>query len=437
MYIDTIRIENFRTFRAAEIALLHPLRTKRELTDTFGLSPVLYPNINLILGNNGMGKSTFLKALALACLGPVVTEVRPDRFVRREPGAPAMIRRDVVRARGRVPDMPSTRSIIKGVFVPNRQDDVAKSVKQIKSTIRIDRRDAFEQSRYLDRVGKEWHPIYSEESDALFFVGYGANRRTEDKERYDPSARRKSAVVRARRVMSLFDESYSLVPLSSWLPLVEAKDKTRYAQVAQLLQSIVGEGHWTFTGEMENGEYLFQRGDQKVPYPALSDGYRAFYGWLGDLLHHVCETATPGKTMVQNQGMVMIDEIDLHLHPSWQMEVLPRLSKELPNIQFIVTSHSPLVVGSLQWVNLIVLEPGDAQSTTLLRKEIPVHGLDADQVLITAFFGLGSSRVGDKAARLKELSTRATEGDRQAASQLLREMSKGTEALPAVTTTDE
>ena len=218
---------------------------------------------------------------------------------------------------------------------------------------------------------------------------------------------------------------------------MEAKDKTRYTQVAQLLQSIVGEGHWTFTGEMENGEYLFQRGDQKVPYPALSDGYRAFYGWLGDLLHHVCETATPGKTMVQNQGMVMIDEIDLHLHPSWQMEVLPRLSKELPNIQFIVTSHSPLVVGSLQWVNLIVLEPGDAQSTTLLRKEIPVHGLDADQVLITAFFGLGSSRVGDKAARLKELSTRATEGDRQAASQLLREMSKGTEALPAVTTTGE
>ena len=213
MYIDTIRIENFRTFRAAEIALLHPLRTKRELTDTFGLSPVLYPNINLILGNNGMGKSTFLKALALACLGPVVTEVRPDRFVRREPGAPEMIKRDVVRARGRVPDMPSTRSIIKGVFVPNRQDDVPKSIKRIKHTIRIDRKGAFEQSRYLDKeVGDEWHPIYSEESDALFFVGYGANRRSEDKERYDPSARRKSAVVRARRVMSLFDES---VPRSS------------------------------------------------------------------------------------------------------------------------------------------------------------------------------------------------------------------------------
>jgi predicted ATPase len=431
MYIDTIRIENFRTFRMAEIDLLHPQRTKRELTEKFNLSPVLYPNINLILGNNGLGKSSFLMALALACLGPVVTEVRPNRFVRREPGASEMIKRDLKRVRGKVPDMPSTRSIIKGVFVPNRQDDVAKSVKRIDSRIRIDRRDAFEQSRYLDKVGKEWHPIYNEDSDALFFVGYGANRRSEDKERFDPSTRRKSAVVRARRVMSLFDESYSLVPLAAWLPLVESKDKTRYAQVATLLRSIVGEGHWRFTGEMESGEYLFQRGDQKVPYPALSDGYRAFYGWLGDLLHHVCDTATPGKTMVQNQGMVMIDEIDLHLHPSWQMEVLPRLSKELPNIQFIVTSHSPLVVGSLQWVNLIVLEPADAQSTTLVRKEIPVHGLDADQVLVTPFFGLNTSRVGDKAARLKDLSSRASEGDRRAASQLLREMSQGSEVAPA------
>ena len=431
MYIDTLRIENFRTFRMAEIDLLHPLRTKRELTAKFNLSPVLYPNINLILGNNGMGKSTFLMALALACLGPVVTEVRPSRFVRREPGAPELIKRDLKRARGKVPEMPSTRSIIKGVFVPNRQDDVPKSVKKITSHIRVDRRDDFERSMFLDRETKEWHPIFSDDSDALFFVGYGANRRTEDKERFDPSARRKSAVARARRVLSLFDESYSLVPLSAWLPLVESKDKTRYQQVAQLLQSIVGEGHWRFTGEMESGEYLFQRGDQKVPYPALSDGYRAFYGWLGDLLHHVCDTATPGKTMVQNQGMVMIDEIDLHLHPSWQMEVLPRLSKELPSIQFIVTSHSPLVVGSLQWVNLIVLELGDAQSSTLLRKEIPVHGLDADQVLVTPFFGLNTSRVGEKATRLKDLSSRASEGDRQAASQLLREMSQGTEAAPA------
>ena len=55
MYIDTIRIENFRTFRTAEIDLLHPLRTKRELAAKFNLSPVLYPNINPILGNNGMG----------------------------------------------------------------------------------------------------------------------------------------------------------------------------------------------------------------------------------------------------------------------------------------------------------------------------------------------------------------------------------------------
>jgi energy-coupling factor transporter ATP-binding protein EcfA2 len=415
MYVDTIRIENFRTFRFAEIELLHPGRTRQELKKAFPIHEVLYPNINLILGNNGTGKSTFLKALALTCLGPVVTQVKPDRLVRREPGAPAALKRPLATAKGRVPDLPSTRAIIKAGFIPNLQDHMAKSVKRIDSRIRIDRTDTFEEAKYLEKVKKEWHPIFSESSDAMFFVGYGANRRSEDKERFDPSARKGASHARARRVMSLFDDTYSLVPLTAWLPRVHAVNKGRYTQVMRLLQRIVGEGHWTFTGEMERGEYLFKRGNQLVPFPALSDGYRAFYGWLGDLLYHVCETASRGKKLVDNSGIVMIDEIDLHLHPSWQMEVLPRLSKELPNIQFIATTHSPLVVGSLQWVNLVVLEPGDAQSSTLVRKNIPVHGLDADQVLVTAFFGLGTTRATAQAVHLKTLSTRAGEGDRKAA----------------------
>jgi energy-coupling factor transporter ATP-binding protein EcfA2 len=440
MYVDTLRIENLRTFRTTEIALLHPARSQKELCETYPtISEVLYPNINLILGNNGTGKSTFLKALALACLGPVVSSVNPDRLVRREPKAPRATKRKIKTVKGALADLPSTRAIVKGIFVPNAQDCMPKSIKQVQSVIRIDRTESFEEARYLARVKtpsgkrvprapKEWHPIYSAESDAMFFVGYGANRRSEDKERFDPSARKSASHARARRVMSLFDETYSLVPFAAWLPSLAANNKGRFTQVIRLLKAIVGDDHWTFTGEVEAGEYLFQRGDQLVPFPALSDGYRAFYGWLSDLLYHVCMTASRGKKLVDNSGIVMIDEIDLHLHPSWQMEVLPRLSTQLPNIQFIVTSHSPLVVGSIQWVNLIILTPGDGQSSTLERREIPVHGLDADQVLVTPFFGLDSSRSDAQSVHLKNLSTLAGEGDRKAASQLLRELSQGSEA---------
>ncbi len=432
VYVESLRIENFRTFRTAEIELLHPGLTRKELRTKYPIDKLLFPNVNLILGNNGSGKTTFLKALALACLGPVVSEVRSDRLVRREPGAPATLKRRLKRVKGTL-EMPNTRAIIKAGFLLNPQDHAPRGVKRIDSRIRIDRKGSFEKIIHLEKSdAPEWDPIFSEESDAMFFVGYGANRRSEDKERFDASTRKSAAHGRARRVMSLFEETYSLVPLANWLPGWGLKNKKRYPQVVKLLQRIVGDAHWTFTGKLEAGEYLFKRGDQLVPFPALSDGYRAFYGWLGDLLYHVCSTLRGTRKLADTAGIVMIDEIDLHLHPSWQMEVLPRLSKEFPKLQFVVTSHSPLVVGSLQWANLIVLESGDAQTSTLVRKEIPVHGLDADQILITPFFGLDSTRASASAIHLQELSTRASAGDSSAASQLLREMSQGSEtsALP-------
>jgi predicted ATP-binding protein involved in virulence len=109
------------------------------------------------------------------------------------------------------------------------------------------------------------------------------------------------------------------------------------------------------------------------------------------------------------------------------MEILPSLSKSLPNIQFIVTSHSPLIAGSLQWVNLIALEPGEAQSTVLERKQVPIHGLDADQVLLSPFFALNTTRTGKRAARLRELRDRVRQGDREAAMQVMDELSRGSE----------
>lgn len=429
MYVDSIRIENFRTFRHAEIELLHPQRSQSELSELFPIPSVLYPNINLILGNNGSGKSAFLRAVALACLGPVANSIKPERLVRREPGAPSVIKRLL---RVRAPDLPSTRSIIKGKFVPNAQDEIDN--KSFSSTIRIDREQDYEEIRYLDRSGKatrgekEWHPIFSEESEALFFVGYGANRRSEDKETLSRSSKGASH-ARARRVLSLFDEAYSLVPLSLWLPRVQATNKGRFSQVMDLLRAIAGEEHYHMTDRMEGGEYLFERERLLVPFPALSDGYRAFYGWLGDLLYHVTQTAPRGKKLIDNHGIVMIDEIDLHLHPSWQMEVLPRLSRALPNIQFITTTHSPLIVGSLQWVNLVTLQPGDAQSSTLERRQVPVHGLDADQLLVTPLFGLNGTRVPTKAARLRDLRDKARLGDEQASLLMMQEMRTGSEGI--------
>lgn len=417
MYIDEIRLNNFRTFRKAEVTFVHP-------DQNFELLDIPKPrltNVNLLLGNNGFGKSALLKAIALAALGPAVRSsgIYAYRLVRREPVGKG-------KSKGRTASAQPKEAMLEARFTPHPQDRAGGHAK-IESRVGVVRRGDLEEFEWTHADDKRWHPIFSSSSDAFFFVGYGATRRVERRESVDLASRRSSAFSRAQRVQSLFEEAYSLIPLNTWLPRFKSQNPGRYKQVINLINKLMGKGHYTFRGAMEQEEYVFERGGLKVPFPAMSDGYRAYLGWIGDLLYHVCTTCPSGKKLMENRGIVMVDEIDLHLHPKWQMSVLPTLANALPNIQFIVTSHSPLIVGSLEWMNIILMSPAPRQSSQPKRLESAVHGLDADQVLLTDFFGLESTRAHGKKRRLKDLTLQARQGDTDAAKELLDEMSEGLE----------
>ena len=406
MYIDSIGMREFRTFKRSSVRFVHP--DSRALD---GSAPPKLDNMNLVIGGNGSGKTTLLKGVALAALGPAVADsgLFPYHLVRREAGQPA-----------------TEGALIEAAFTPNAQDrngQLPDDMSRVESFIRVDRRGDLERFMWVHGDEKPWHPIYSNSSDAFFFVGYGANRRVEKVERVDAAGRQASSFTRARRIMSLFEEDYSLLPLSHWLPRYEAENPGRFAQVRTLINGLLGRGRYRFTGKMENGEYIFQHRNAHVPFPALSDGYRALLGWIGDLLYHVCETCPSGKRLDENQGIVMIDEVDLHIHPGWQMALLPRLAQRLPRIQFIVTSHSPLLVGSLEWQNVIIARQRRNGSSSLERATVDVSKLDADQILLTELFGLQSTRSGSQTRRIRKLLERMREGDPDAARRLMAELS--------------
>jgi hypothetical protein len=380
--------------------------------------------MNLLLGNNGLGKSAFLKGIALAALGPAVADagIFPYRLVRMESAKNSRSERT------RRPLFPNeSDALITARFRPHEQDHVPPHIKEIESMVGIQERGDLERLAWLHKDEKLWHPVFQSESDAFFVVGYSAARQVERSDRESPSLRRETSFIRAQRVQGLFQESFSLIPLTAWLPRIQDSNPGRYTQVQHLINKLLRHAHYTFSGEMDGREYAFERGGLRIPFPALSDGYRAYLGWLGDLLYHVVMTCPPGKKLIDNQGIVMVDEIDLHLHPKWQVSVLPILAKELPNLQFIVTSHSPLIAGSLEWMNIIVMEPAGATASIPKRLQAPVHGLDADQVLLTDFFKLESTRASDKERRLKRLTVQARKGDLEAAKTLLDEMSSGAE----------
>lgn len=88
---------------------------------------------------------------------------------------------------------------------------------------------------------------------------------------------------------------------------------------------------------------------QTIPFHLLSDGYRNMIGMVADIAYRMA-TLNPqleADVIKQTEGIVLIDEIDLHLHPKWQREVVGRLLNTFPKVQFVATTHSPFIIQSL------------------------------------------------------------------------------------------
>lgn len=96
-------------------------------------------------------------------------------------------------------------------------------------------------------------------------------------------------------------------------------------------------------------ETIIQKTPQTIPFHLLSDGYRNMIGIVADIAYRMA-TLNPqleAEAIKKTEGMVLIDELDLHLHPNWQKQVVGRLLDTFPKIQFVATSHSPFIIQSL------------------------------------------------------------------------------------------
>jgi predicted ATPase len=415
MYIEQLDLENLRTFAGVAgkpLVFVHPecdfrpLKTPPSPEDERLPRPRL-PNVTLLLGDNGSGKTTILRAIAASAFGPAA--------------------KDLLRDSSLVRHGENTARIFAKLLL--HQQDQAQG-ERIDSDIELNRRGERLDVQLGSTLFEQfWGPVYESENDAFFVVGYGATRRVERLDTYDSGARSRSRAARDLRVQSLFEEAFSLIPLGSWLPGLASRNPGRYKQVEHLLNALLAPGHYRFSGEQaKNGDYAFYWGDMPVPFQSLSDGYRAFVGWVADLLYHVCFGCPPGRKLIESQGIVLVDEIDLHLHPKWQMQVVKTVAKALPKMQFVFTSHSPLVAGSLEWMNIITLKVGTkANRTVAKRLKQSIHGLDADQILLTDFFGLRTTIAPAKRRQLDEITDRIRSGDKNAPLQLIREMCSGTE----------
>ena len=115
----------------------------------------------------------------------------------------------------------------------------------------------------------------------------------------------------------------------------------------------------------------------KLNVSQLSQGEKSMMALVGDIARRLAMMNQSLANPLQGDGIVLIDEVDLHLHPKWQRNLVRQLSETFPNCQFVLTTHSPLVISDAKDVLCYVLSDGELQECDGL------YGLDANQVLLS------------------------------------------------------
>jgi len=421
MYAKSLHIYEFKCFGKAELVLQYPGRTGP------GAAARL-PNVNLILGDNGGGKSSILRALAIAILAPVLLESGfvAYRMVRRLRTPPEQPPTDQTQLR-------QALLKVKGVVDSRELQRLPKPKDELELIARIDMRER----GGLDRLHLEHVPtspidqeIFDHYSPAFFVAGYGATRRVETGD-FSPGSAQKTRGPRYQRVAGLFEDHVALRPMQAW---ARRLSPSRWKEACSILNQTLPHGV-RFDGseaDPDDGQYHYDFRGVKTPFSALSDGYKAFIGWTTDLLGHLCEVAPPELPLREVPGLVLVDEIDLHLHPEWQRSVVPILAAAFPKLQFVMTSHSALVASTVGRENVFVTgeENGGA---TIKQLDERIYGRSAESLLLSSYFGLSSTRPESFHDEAEELFKRAARGDAKAALDYLDELSAPDEEYPITT----
>lgn len=115
-----------------------------------------------------------------------------------------------------------------------------------------------------------------------------------------------------------------------------------------------------------------------LPLSYLSDGSKSIIAMVADIAYRmaVLNPHLLDKVTSETDGVVLIDEIDLHLHPSWQRKIIHALHKTFPKVQFILTTHSPTILTNVPKENIRILDNGKA-----FIPDVKTYGRDVNSIL--------------------------------------------------------
>jgi predicted ATP-binding protein involved in virulence len=158
---------------------------------------------------------------------------------------------------------------------------------------------------------------------------------------------------------------------------LEATRKTIY--------SMLGDGFSNLRMKRAIDKLTIHKVNQEIELDWLSDGERGLLALAGDLARRLATTYPDSVNPLHEAGLVLIDEIELHLHPEWQRIIIQRLTQTFPGCQFIVTTHSPQVLSNVQPECIHILKVGELDRAKDLIQNLATEiGIDEPELIRAA-----------------------------------------------------
>lgn len=328
---------------------------------------------NLIVGVNGVGKTSVLDALAV-CLSAVSKQAnklrtRGDAFTGDDirVGTEALTVQCGIRLNGK-----------DYTYLIHKPRETSAPQQKKAGMPREQVHDTPERSEFL---GETPAAVTGNETGGRpLAVLFSTNRAV-------PSEREPAKGVAAGGVAAAFADAFAhrelrLGEFAAWMRVQEAllKERPAAARVLAAFEDVVSRFLPDYNNlrlDGDDGQQLWiHRGKTAIPVRQLSDGERGVLAMVLDLTRRLAQ-ANPDMEdpAAKAEAVVLIDEIDLHLHPKWQRQIVHNLLTAFPRCQFIATTHSPQVIGEVNHERIQIIANGQVYSPT------HSYGVDSSRVL--------------------------------------------------------
>jgi predicted ATP-binding protein involved in virulence len=383
IYLKSIALTNIKTFVD---------QSELELTKADGT----LAQWTLILGDNGIGKSTLLQFIAWMI--PNFSNYKPAPLLDAEENQTL----EHLVHRGKNITNPAVAS---AVFIANQRlnSKAGPSVSKCETRMSI----TLNESGKLDKVGPQVKAskrgvFYKEE---INIYAYSASRQL--------GKLNVSSIVLSDMVPSFVQEKTELYDAEeilrtlhhASLGLKSLEEQKRYTvfleRVEKMMVALLPDFEkiedieigpiQTFSDDQSGGVTIKTKHGNKIPFNDFSLGYKSVASWTIDLAYRFFSKYHHTENPLAEPAIVLIDELDLHLHPLWQQRIMANLTDHFPNTQFIATAHSPLMVQEAVRSNYAVLR-FEGSGVKIENRPEGIDGWRVDQILTSELFDLRSAR---------------------------------------------